>query len=180
MARKKIVFVIVEGVSDAVALDAIISRIFDTESVYVHIVHGDITSDTGTTSSNVISKVSGEVVAYAKANHLNKNKKSFFKEIIHITDTDGAYIPKEKVVADETKDDPFYSPTEIRTKNKMGIEQRNLKKSANLNKLSSIDEIWGIPYRIFYMSCNLDHVLFNKQNSSDEEKEADSHTYILR
>ena len=30
------------------------------------------------------------------------------------------------------------------------------------------------------MSCNLDHVLYNKQNSSDEEKENDSYAFAKR
>ena len=31
-----------------------------------------------------------------------------------------------------------------------------------------------MPYSIFYMSCNLDHVLHNKRNSTKEEKQEDS------
>jgi len=30
---------------------------------------------------------------------------------------------------------------------------------------------------MYYMSCNLDHVLHDKQNSSDEEKENDAHEF---
>ena len=30
------------------------------------------------------------------------------------------------------------------------------------------------------MSCNLDHVLYNKQNSSDEEKEDDSYIFAKK
>lgn len=174
MARKKIVFVIVEGASDAEALDSIISRIFNKDTVYVHITHGDITSAKEVTVSNVISKVADEVIAYAKANHFDRSKKTFFKEIIHIVDMDGVYIQDDKVIADDAAKKPLYSETEIRTCNKQGIEQRNQKKRTNIDKLSSIKEIWGLPYQVFYMSCNLDHVLYNKLNSSDEQKEADS------
>lgn len=180
MARRKIVFVIVEGASDAEALDAIISRVFDKDAVYVHIMHGDITSDKDVTVSNVISKVAGEVITYAKANHFERNKKTFFKEIIHIVDMDGVYIQDDRVVADDTVKKTVYFETEIRTCNKRGIEQRNQKKRANIDKLSSSKEIWGLPYKVFYMSCNLDHVLYNKQNSSDEEKEADSFRFAKK
>ena len=31
-----------------------------------------------------------------------------------------------------------------------------------------------VPYSIFYMSCNLDHVLHNKRNSTKQQKQADS------
>lgn len=180
MARKKIVFVIVEGVSDAYALDVVISRIFDQDTVYVHIVHGDITSDKDTTTSNIISKLTDEIKEYAKSNHFEKNKKAFFKEIIHIVDTDGSYISDDKIIKDETKERPFYSENEIRTCNKSGIERRNYRKRMNLNKLSTVSEIWGIPYSVYYMSCNLDHVLYNKLNSTDEQKEADSFAFAKR
>lgn len=47
MARKKIVFVIVEGASDESALGVLLSQIYDKDSVYVHIMHGDITAKKG-------------------------------------------------------------------------------------------------------------------------------------
>ena len=35
--------------------------------------------------------------------------------------------------------------------------------------------MWNnIPYKIYYMSCNLDHVLHDKPNATDEEKKANS------
>lgn len=45
MARKKIVFVIVEGPSDDAALGVILVRLYDKNAVHVEITHGDITSD---------------------------------------------------------------------------------------------------------------------------------------
>ena len=45
MARKKIVFVIVEGPSDDTALGVLFTKIFDDNHVHVEITHGDITSD---------------------------------------------------------------------------------------------------------------------------------------
>ena len=46
--------------------------------------------------------------------------------------------------------------------------------------LSTTQTIWNIPYQLYYMSCNLDHVLHNKQNSSDEEKEKDAVAFVRR
>ena len=45
MARKKIVFVIVEGPSDEEALGVVLSKLYSNDEVYVHITHGDITSE---------------------------------------------------------------------------------------------------------------------------------------
>ena len=73
MARKKIVFVIVEGPSDAEALDTIIERLLDKDTVHVHIVHGDLTTENGVTSSNIINRVVDEVRSYTSSNPFTKN-----------------------------------------------------------------------------------------------------------
>lgn len=175
MAIKRVVFVIVEGPTDRDALEILFDRIFDRQEVIVHVQHGDITSDTTTNASNVIARVTQTVKNYAKNNSL---KRTDFAEVIHITDTDGAFIPPDAVIADNTVTRPTYSPTEIRTKNKSSIEDRNRRKSENINRLISQSSIWtDIPYRLFYMSCNLDHVLHNKLNSSDDEKQNDAHKF---
>ena len=82
MARKKIVFVIVEGPSDAEALDTIIERLLDKDTVHVHIVHGDLTTENGVTSSNIINRVVDEVRSYTASNPFTKND---FKELLCFT-----------------------------------------------------------------------------------------------
>lgn len=89
LARKKIVFVIVEGISDETALGIALSQIFDEKSVYVHIMRGDITSRNGVNASNIIAKIGNEVKKYAKSYHFSAKD---FEKIIHIVDTDGVYI----------------------------------------------------------------------------------------
>lgn len=53
MTRKKIIFVIVEGLSDQMALGAVMSKIFDINSVYMHIMHCDITTKRGVNVGNI-------------------------------------------------------------------------------------------------------------------------------
>ena len=50
-------------------------------------------------------------------------------------------------------------------------------KRAVINRLCNESTIWALPYCAYYMSCNLDHVLYNKPNSSDEEKEKNSYRF---
>lgn len=176
MARKKILFVIVEGPSDEVALAVILNRLFDINTVYVHIMHGDITSAKNVYALNIRSKIGDEIKQYASANHYTKTD---FKEIIHIVDMDGAYIPNECIVKD-VYEKPVYDLEAIRTANTEGIIQRNLQKSSVLNKLCTTPTIWSVPYHVFYMSCNLDHVLHNRPNSTDEDKENDSYRFAKR
>lgn len=47
----------------------------------------------------------------------------------------------------------------------------------NIDRLKSTGHIWNFPYSIYYMSCNLDHVLYDKLNSSDQEKEEDAYQF---
>lgn len=175
MARRKIIFVIVEGPSDEQALGVLLTRFFNQNEVFVQVMHQDITTQKGVTSTNIISKIQKVMKDYTEENFYNKKD---FLRIIHLVDMDGAYIPDDFVVDDPAADDPIYSETQIRTKNKAGIEQRNRQKGAVLYKISNTKEIWTIPYQVFYMSANLDHVLYNKLNSSDEEKEEDSFEFV--
>ena len=177
MPRKKIIFAIVEGPSDEEALAVIMSRIYDRNSVYFHILHHDLTSEFGVEPNNVVSKVGDLVKSYARQNPF---KQSDFYQIIHIVDMDGAFVSNDVIVEDESHEKPNYSETEIRTKNKSGIEERNRRKRENLNRLSATHTIWKIPYSIYYMSCNLDHALYGKLNSTDAEKEQDAFQFAKR
>lgn len=178
MARKKIVFVIVEGPSDDTALGVMLTRFFDKNLVRVEITHGDITTRDWASTQNIAARIGDLVRHYAAANHF---KVTDFQEVIHIVDTDGAFIPDDAVVEDPNCLEPYYLPTEIRTDKPASIHKRNEGKSAILNRLASLKYVWkSIPYHIYYMSCNLDHVLHSKQNSSDTEKEGDAYSFARR
>lgn len=176
MPHKKIVFVIVEGPSDEEALGVLLNRIYDSKAVYVRVMHCDITIELDVNAGNVVAKISDVVKKYAGRTF----KPGDFSRIIHITDMDGVFIPDDAVVEDAAAVDPFYSVTEIRTQRKSGIENRNRRKRECLNRLSSVSRIWGIPYQIYYMSCNLDHALYGKLNSTDDEKEDDAFAFAKK
>ncbi|MCC8080395.1 MAG: hypothetical protein LIO57_10175 [Oscillospiraceae bacterium] len=178
MPRKQIVFVIVEGPSDETALSMLLSKVFSSDTVFLHVMRRDITTERGVKPDNILSKIGGEVQTYAKNNHFARNH---FKRVIHIVDMDGAYIPNENIIEDAGAVKTFYSPTSIRTRSKDNIMQRNRQKRENLDKLSGAKCVWGsIPYSVYYMSCNLDHVLHNKQNSDDEAKERDAFAFARK
>ena len=178
MARKKIVFVIVEGGSEAEAFDRILSRLYDRNEVYFHIVHGDITSDRDTFPKNIAGRLTDMVKHYANANHF---RSLHFQEVIHLIDMDGAYIPDAAIVYDETAEKPYYTETEIRTARPDSIAERNQKKRENINRICSLSVVWKtIPYRAYYMSSSLDHVLYNRLNSTDQEKEQNAHAFGQR
>lgn len=172
MTKRKIIFVIVEGPSDRNALGVLLSNIYDKDQIFIYVTHGDITSSWEVTPANIATEICKYVKDYKNMNHF---KKGDFKEVIHIVDMDGAYIPDAAIIHDENAAKVIYSTKDIRTRDPKMIIGRNQHKRANIERLKSMKYVWGtIPYSVYYMSCNLDHVLYNKLNSSDEEKEADS------
>lgn len=177
MARKKIVFIIVEGPSDEEALGVILSKFFEKDEVHVEIMHCDITTKNGVNSSNIIKEIANVVKNYADRYHFNS---SHFKKIIHITDTDGAFCPNNVIKENPSLYNYIYSISQIEVPNKEYAILRNKQKSLNLLKLIDTKEIWKIPYSIYYMSCNLEHVLFDKLNCSDEEKEKLSYKFAKK
>ena len=169
MASKRVVMIIVEGPTDDEALGLLFTRFFDQNQVYIQIVHGDITSSRHVNAQNIQNKITDFVKENAKKYAF---KQSDIQEVIQITDTDGAFIPDSQVVFDNGRKRPFYTTSQILCAHPDRMIQRNHQKSQNLRRLSALTKIWRqIPYHIFYMSSNLDHVLYNKLNSTNEEKE---------
>lgn len=177
LARRKVVFVIVEGASDETALGIVLNQVFDKESVHVHIMHGDITTRIGVNSQNIVAKVGNEVRAYATSNHY---KPVDFKQIIHIVDTDAAYLADDKVFENPECAELLYQDDGIHTSDVSKVIARNKQKKENLYRLISCGKIWRVQYRVYYMSCNLDHVLYDKRNSTDEEKENDAYAFAKK
>ena len=177
LARKKVVLVIVEGASDDTALGVALNQIYDRNSVHIHIMHGDITTKKGVNPKNIISKIGDEVRGYARSQHY---KASNFKQIIHIVDTDAAYIPDSSIIEDATLEETVYETDGIHTANVEAIKERNNVKRENLYRLRTQNQVWNVPYKVYYMSCNLDHVLHNKRNSTDLEKENDAYAFAKK
>lgn len=178
MARKKIIFIIVEGPSDDEALGVIWNRLYDKNVVHLEIVHGDITSDRAVAPENIAAKIGNLVRDYAKSNHY---RASDFQEVIHLIDMDGAFIPKDAVIKNGEMEKPFYSVTEISTAKPDELIDRNRRKSENINRICFMNKVWGsVLYHAYYMSSNLDHVLYNRLNSSDEEKEENAYEFAKK
>lgn len=167
MARKKIVFIIVEGPSDEEALGVILNRLFDNNEIYIEIMHGDITSNLSIKPDCIASAIGNVVKKYAASMHF---KQVHFQQVIHLIDMDGVYIPDSSIITNTELSEPFYSLTEIQSANPERIKERNKHKQLKLNRISILKKVWrSIPYQAYYMSCNLDHVLYGKMNSTDRK-----------
>ena len=87
-----------------------------------------------------------------------------------MTDTDGVFIDDKFVQYAEVEGIKYYTDHMETAKIKETVE-RNTRKADILFKLRKTGKIQGIPYRIYFNSCNLEHVLYNElKDFTDEEK----------
>lgn len=167
MSRAKVIVFIVEGYSDKESLEAILSQLYEEKNIVFSIVGGDITTDNNTQINNIQRKLVDKI---KESMGRDKFLKSDIEKVVHLVDMDGAYIPNDKIVSRDIAH-PNYTDTHIETNNVDGIISRNAKKSLILNKLSTLDKVFtNIDYQIYFMSCNLEHVLHNIRNADDNKK----------
>ena len=165
---------ILEGPSDDTSLTGSLKHIFASSRIEPLIMHGDITSDRNVTNRNIIRKLHEEIKAFCNKNFLTKGN---ILRIVHIIDTDGAFIPDELIQEEPGCSQIIYSEDNIRCSSKENLIRRNHIKQQNVQKLLDTHNIGRLPYSVYYMSSNLEHVLHNSINLTDEEKEELSYEF---
>ena len=164
---KKIVLLIVEGITEDIALRGVLSEIFNDNRIEFCLVRTDITTREDIRPNN-IKKELGNIVK----NFLGKTfRETDLQEVIHLVDTDGVYIPEANIEEDVTLNSFVYSTDKIKAKDINKVVERNEIKKANLEVLISTNEVLRrIPYKVYYLSQNLEHFFHDKLNCSREEK----------
>lgn len=175
---KKIILFIVEGITDEMSLSLILSKLVQDSSVQFQVINQDITADFNSNCQNIIRKIDSQVKLFLSQN--NGLKKTDIKEIIHLVDTDGAFIKEDFVVEDMKQEKTFYTRNSIVTNKRDLIVERNERKSCILNKLYQTNQIGRIAYKVYFFSCNLEHILHNCQNTPHEKKCAYSYDFVDR
>ncbi len=177
--KKKILLVLVEGPSEETALGHFFVKFFEQKNLEsrVHVLHMDITTEDGVSPSNIRSMLLEKIDDYLGRYYLER---SDVENIIQIVDTDGAYISDSKIVEDSACEHFYYTENEIRSFNPKMVVNRNKRKRMNLNALCKLREVGRMSYRVYYMSCNLDHVLYNLLNISDEKKRISANDFLIR
>ena len=166
--RKKALLFIVEGESDGISFESLFDAFFENDDVHIFVIRGDITVPTEDEDINILNLLGKKVEDFCS---IEKVIKRDIKAIIHLVDTDGAFISDSLIEQQESNKKTEYTESKIYAKNPECIKKRNKIKANNLNKLCSKEKISGIPYYIYYLSRNLEHVLHNKiENLSTEEK----------
>ena len=168
MSEKKVIVFIVEGPSDEAALGTIMKEYFSGDEIRFVVVHGDITLNDYSSAESIVTKINEQIECVK--NRYRYRQEDFIK-IIHITDMDGVYIREEDIKEAEVKAVAYYED-HIETGNVKAIAERNKRKGAVLYKLRKTGKIHGISYRIYFNSCNLEHVLYHElRHFTDEEKQ---------
>lgn len=143
-----------------------LSNIISNKRISFQITYGDITSQNGVRTTNIITKITGFITKFLQSSYF---KKKDILKIVQLVDTDGAFVDESAVVYKDC-DKLHYTPTNIETNNVEAILARNEIKSRLLQKISTRDSIFNIPYQVYFFSSNLEHVLHGIQNPSNDEK----------
>lgn len=168
MSEKKVIVFIVEGPSDEAALGTIMKEYFSGNEVRFVVVHGDISLKDYVSADYIIRKIN-ELVGGIRQKY--RYSLDDVIRIIHIADMDGVYISKEDVKEAEVEGIRYFLD-HIDAQNAESVIRRNQSKGEILFKLRKTGKVNGIPYRIYFNSCNLEHVLYGElKDFSDEEKE---------
>lgn len=171
MAKKNVVILIVEGISDERAISSIRKYVKDTFGIRIHLTHGDIFSDNKKRKS-IKARVGDEVKKVMQQYKYDKND---ILAVIQITDTDGVFINDDCILIDESFGGELaYQSESIQVSNQhkvIDIKSRNKVKASNLKIMYSTQKVQkSLDYYLLYFSCNLDHVLHNERNLGEKEK----------
>ena len=165
--RKTVIF-IVEGTSDKSALENIFKKIYKrNKEIDFRFTNGDITSNPDITTENVENKIYDIIKEVINDRKL---KNSDILQVVQIFDMDGAYIPDTAIISGSTyafKD----STTSISCTYPKRVSERNENKRKIINHLLKQAVIKSFSYEMYFMSCNLDHALYDKINLNKELKQ---------
>lgn len=165
--RKTVLF-IVEGSSDKTALEKIFKKIYRrNRNIEFRFTSGDISTDPKTTIENVEKRIYTLVKAFLDDKKL---KRTDLWGIVQLFDMDGAFIPESAIVRGPTYRFT-YSTTNISCTKPERVKERNKKKSTIINYLLTKHDIENISYEMFFMSCDLDHALYDQQNLAENLKQ---------
>ena len=182
---RKFLLFFVEGKSDRMALEIAIPALYDRIDKNIEVRFLEFGTDITCYDEIFINKKIHEILNdFCNKENIDLNN---ITNIIHIGDTDGAFISAEMVRLDEEPDRHkalyqqrtlYYEEDQIICRDTEAldkIKERNAIKSNNLKCLSCRSEIEiekkvKIPYKIYYFSCNLDHFLHRNQNLEKKNK----------
>lgn len=174
--RKKVLLFLVEGITDRITFELALTKLLQNERVEFLIMDGDITYDPLISADTIVRHV-GDTVRRVEDRY--KFRPGDFFKVVHIIDTDAAFIPDAKVLDGSMNPEAatggkatLYDPQRgIWTQHVKAVRERNHQKKQKVQRLCAQKQICRyIPYGLYYLSMNLEHVLYNRPNVSTSEK----------
>lgn len=162
------VLFIVEGITEKESLELLLTELVeDNSQIIFEVVGGDLTSHRDTHSRNIKDKLT-EII---KDGGKRKFIPSDYQEVVHLVDMDGIFIEEDNIYQDNTVDGFIYQDDGIYANDRDRVIRRNNNKKNLLNLLISTNRVFrSVPYRVFYFSCNMEHVLHNEKQVEDTLK----------
>ena len=92
---KKIILLLVEGLTDEEALALVFSKLAKEHDIEFDVLHTDITADENMTVKYIGERIKREIADYLRKNPFIKRKDIL--KVVQIIDTDGAFVPPSLV-----------------------------------------------------------------------------------
>lgn len=170
---KKVIPILCDGQSDAVALQDYLSFLFVDKNIEFVVCGGDLFGDEQSYEKDIDELLTDAI--------FNSDRSVDFEAsdilmVVHLIDTDGIFIDDSKISLDKSLDFTHYYDDGIAvTKNVPATIELRSKRRERIYECIAKEEatIKGnlVKYRMFYMSCNLEHVTHNERNvGSQKEK----------
>lgn len=160
MISNRKILIFVEGPSDMITIKALMDSFASAYDENIIVLKGDVFSDWDI--KNVKEHLEVKVNAFCASNGLSIEKD--IECIIQVTDSDGCFIVDDKVIHDSSSAGFTYEDDGIHCMNRDSVIQRNHRKTSNVLGIYDCGNLCGVPFRLYYMSCNIDHVFHGERN----------------
>ena len=169
-AMNRLVLFITEGKSEENALYSLMKSFFRPNPVIFHIYHGDPLIKRYR-SGNPLPEID-EIVRYEMRKY--GVEKEDIRRVIQSADTDGLFIPDDRIIMDPSTPHAIYTEDRIMTPCPDSIADRNNRRRKNIRKLIEARTLpSGIPFSIFYLSRNIEHALYGIVRSVNDNRKTD-------
>lgn len=178
MDSKSVILFIFEGVTEKIALENILEKIFSSNHVDVEFIGTDITSDKDITLSNIENELRNFIRDKIKPLHVDL---SDIQQIVHVIDTDGGFVDEQYIIYDGSVDRITYTNDFILSKNPSLTLKRNKEKKQKVNFLKNREFLkfkaenghTVVPYQLYFFSRNREHSLQNESRELSRNEKTD-------
>ena len=162
-----VTLLLVEGASEEIVLRSILPK-----SIIVIGTEGDLFTKFDKVNSNMVERLDS-FLRLPRIHDLFRYKNVV--KIAYLIDTDGCFINKSKYKSHYSYPGFKYTSHNIIGQSVKQIDSRNKIKVENIEYLMSESKNFEIPFSLYYMSCNFDHVMFGVRNLNPKLKTINSY-----